>query len=91
METLSRGWMQADCGPGWGDNLSSPLCFGQPAPAIYQASLQGRSLCATGRASMLRLELPQGKLCLFGDRLGPYEISFLINPRGSNAPEMQRE
>lgn len=60
-----------------------------PYPPVYQASLRGRSLCAAGRASVLRLELPQGKPCLFSDRLSPYEISFLINPHGSNAPEMQ--
>lgn len=60
-----------------------------PCPSIYQASLWGRSLCAAGRASATRLELPQGKPCLFSDRLGLYEISFLINPHGSNAPEMQ--
>lgn len=59
-----------------------------PHTSIYQASLQGRSLGAAGRASLPRLELPQGKPCLLSDRLGPYEISFLINLCGSNAPEM---
>lgn len=60
-----------------------------PRPSIYQASLRGRSLGTAGRANAPRLELLQGKPCLFSDRLGPYEISFLINPCGSNAPEMQ--
>lgn len=70
---------------------AAPFVRWSPHPSIYQASLRGRSLTATGRASTPRLELPPGKPCLFSDRLGPYEISFLINPHGRDAPEMEGE
>lgn len=85
---LPRGWMQADCSPGWGDSPSSPL-VPLVTLSLHLSGLPAETLPLRCRQSAPRLELPPGKPCLFSDRLGPYEISFLINPRGSNAPEMQ--
>lgn len=57
---------------------------------VLQVSLQGSSFARAIAAEVPRLELPRGKPCLFGRRLRPYKINFLINPRDSNVPEMQQ-